>query len=233
MPGGVGSRRPDVPIGSSSKKSQLLSALSHLTSSSEESHEEGDPIEAFRGLNALEIAAIANAKRFLSQHVVQKIVTGIWNGDIIFWDALAVRSTKCPRFYNPKMADPFSRLRVPKYLKSWEILFFAVFLCLYYTVLITRDETRITWTEAALFLWIAAFSYDELSEWIDAGSVFYATDVWNLFDMAMIFIGLVFAILSKSGPPADGQHVVRQQLTTVHRNYRNRQARRADQRCRL
>ncbi len=35
---------------------------------------EDQPILAFVGLNALEIAAIANAKKFLSQRVVQKLV---------------------------------------------------------------------------------------------------------------------------------------------------------------
>jgi hypothetical protein len=39
----------------------------------------------FEGLNALEIAGVASAKKFLSQVTVQKIVEDIWNGDVIFW----------------------------------------------------------------------------------------------------------------------------------------------------
>ncbi|KFA77890.1 hypothetical protein S40288_02552 [Stachybotrys chartarum IBT 40288] len=184
------------PVGSTRKKTQLLSSLSRLTYSTDEmpDDDDEDPTEAFKTLNALEIAAVANAKRFLSQHVVQKIITGIWNGQIIFWDSLSVHSVKKPRYYNPATSDPFSRLRVPKYLKCWEVLFFVIFLGLYYTVLIVREESRLTKAEVALFFWIAAFLYDELSEWIDAGSIFYATDIWNLFDMAMILIGIIFAI---------------------------------------
>ncbi|KAH7319869.1 hypothetical protein B0I35DRAFT_430038 [Stachybotrys elegans] len=186
----------NVPTGSTRKKLQLLSSLSRLTYSTDEMvDEDSDPTMAFTSLNALEIAAVANAKRFLSQHVVQKIVTGIWNGDIIFWDSLSVHSVKKPRYYNPANSDPFSRLRVPKYLKSWEVCFFFIFLCLYYTVLIVREESHLTTAEIALFVWIAAFLYDELSEWIDAGSIFYTTDIWNLFDMIMILIGLTFAVL--------------------------------------
>ncbi|KAF5615583.1 calcium channel YVC1 [Fusarium sp. NRRL 25303] len=190
-------RRGPGPAGSSMKRNQLLSSLSRLTMTSddEDSENEGDPTSSFKNLNALEIAAIADAKRFLSQHIVQKIITAIWSGDIVFWDSLSVHSTKKVRFYNPRTADPFSRLRVPKYLKSWEVLFFCIFLALYYAVLIVRDETRITIPEVILFLWIAAFFYDELSEWLDAGSIFYATDIWNLFDMIMIAIGFTFAIL--------------------------------------
>ncbi|KAF4967931.1 hypothetical protein FSARC_4624 [Fusarium sarcochroum] len=190
-------RRGPGPAGSSMKRNQLLSSLSRLTMTSDDDNDEdeGDPTSSFKNLNALEIAAIADAKRFLSQHIVQKIITAIWSGDIVFWDSLSVHSTKRVRFYNPRTADPFSRLRVPKYLKSWEVLFFCIFLALYYAVLIVRDESRITIPEVILFLWIAAFFYDELSEWLDAGSIFYATDIWNLFDMIMITIGFAFGIL--------------------------------------
>lgn len=188
--------------GPSSKRSQLLQSISRLTmsmtadSDDEHGHEhDEDPTAPFVNLNALEIAAIADAKRFLSQNLVQKIVTGIWNGDIIFWDRLSVHTTKKPRFYNPKTADPFSRLRVPKYLKCFELVFFASFLFLYYVVLINRVEKHISALEVLLYLWIAAFSYDELSEWIDAGSTFYAADVWNVFDLIMISIGITFGVL--------------------------------------
>ncbi|KAF4982451.1 hypothetical protein FZEAL_1969 [Fusarium zealandicum] len=193
------------PAGSSMKRNQLLSSLSRLTMTSEDddSQDETDPTAPFKGLNALEIAAIADAKRFLSQHIVQKIITAIWSGDLIFWDSLSVYSTKKPRFYNPRTADPFSRLRVPKYLKSWEVLFFCIFLALYYAVLIVRDETRITVPEIILFFWIAAFFYDELSEWLDAGSIFYTTDIWNLFDMIMITIGFAFGMLRIVGITQD------------------------------
>lgn len=164
------------------KRNMLLQSISRLTMSmtadDDDEEEEDDPTAHFTNLNALEIAAIADAKRFLSQNVVQKIITGIWNGDIIFWNSLSVHSVKKPRFYKPSTADPFSRLRVPKYLKSFEVIFFASFLFLYYAVLMERNPTRITTLEIFLCLWLAAFAYDELSEWIDAGSVFYATDVW-------------------------------------------------------
>ncbi|KAH8900173.1 hypothetical protein GQ53DRAFT_741135 [Thozetella sp. PMI_491] len=182
----------------SSRRYQLLQSLSRLTMSmtgdqDDEEDTEEDPTAPFINLNALEIAAIANAKRFLSQNIVQKIITGIWNGDIIFWENLSVTSTKKPRFYNPKTADPYSRLRVPRYLKSFEVLFFATFLCLYYAVLVERNPYKISITEIFLYIWFGAFFYDELSEWIDAGSIFYAADVWNVFDIAMILIGIIFA----------------------------------------
>jgi hypothetical protein len=56
----------------------------------------------FFGLNALEVAAIAGAKRFLSQRVVQRVVNDIWNGEIVFWDSLTVHSIKKPHIFNRK-----------------------------------------------------------------------------------------------------------------------------------
>ncbi|XXG94341.1 hypothetical protein Hte_000595 [Hypoxylon texense] len=181
------------------RRNQLFQSVSKLTMSRHNTGDveelDDDPTASFTHLNALEIAAIADAKRFLSQHVVQKIITGIWNGEIIFWDRLTVHSEKKPRFYNPSTADPFSRLRVPKYLKAYEVAFFIVFLMLYYSVLIEQNRYAITPLEVLLYIWFAAFFYDEVSEYIDAGSIFYAADVWNLFDMIMIAIGIVFAVM--------------------------------------
>ncbi|KAK3318977.1 hypothetical protein B0H66DRAFT_517428 [Apodospora peruviana] len=212
--GGSESVRHALSQTGSSKRNLLLQSISRLTMSmtadadGDEEDEEDDPTAPFTNLNALEIAAIADAKRFLSQNVVQKIITGIWNGDIIFWDNLSVHSVKKPRFYNPHTADPFSRLRVPKYLKSFEVLFFVVFLCLYYAVLAERHPHKVTPLEILLMLWFAAFSYDELSEWIDAGSIFYAADVWNIFDMAMIAIGFTYFILRVIGLETDNGYLV-------------------------
>jgi hypothetical protein len=98
-----------------------------------------DPTASFIGLTGLEIAVVADCKKFLSQKIVQKIITGIWKGDIMFWGSLNESSEKKPQFYNRETADPYSRLRVPKYIKLFEFAFFVTFLFLYYIVLIERD----------------------------------------------------------------------------------------------
>lgn len=125
---------------------------------------EEEPMSSFVGLNALEIAAVAGAKTFLSQRIVQKTVDDIWNGHIIFWESLSVHSKKKAKFYNKARADPYCRLRVPKYQKSFEALFFALFLGLYYAVLVEKNPQKITPVEVLLYIWIAAFAYDEFGE---------------------------------------------------------------------
>lgn len=56
-------------------------------------------------LSALEIATVSGAKKFLGQRPVQKIINGLFRGDIIFWESLSVTSVKKPKKYNRKQAD--------------------------------------------------------------------------------------------------------------------------------
>ena len=146
------------------------------------------------GMNALEIAAVANAKKFLSQKPVQAVVENIWHGEIIFWPTLSTHSKKQPKIYNKRTADPYSRLRVPKYQKAFQVAFFAAFLFLYYAVLVQRSFGSITATEVLLYVWIAAFAYDEFGEFRDAGILFYGSDFWSVWDLAIILVGTAFFI---------------------------------------
>jgi hypothetical protein len=61
-----------------------------------------DFVASFDNLNALEIAAVSDAKKFLSQRVVQRIIESIWRGDIIFWETLGVGSEKEAKIYNKR-----------------------------------------------------------------------------------------------------------------------------------
>lgn len=154
--------------------------------------------ELMAGRSAVEIAAIANAKKFLSQIPVQKIVEDIWNGDVIFWESLSVHAVKKPRAYNKRVADPFTRLRVPKYQKAFQIAFFLSFLLLYYAVLVERNPQHITPTEILLYIWIAAYAYDEFGEVMDAGLMFYQVDFWSLWDLGIIGVSAAFVVTRPS-----------------------------------
>ncbi|KAH0558418.1 hypothetical protein GP486_004925, partial [Trichoglossum hirsutum] len=155
---------------------------------------EDNSASSFIGLNALEIAVVVDAKKFLSQRVVQVVVNGIWSGRIVFWESMSVHTTKKALFYNERKSDPYCRLRVPKYQKAFEVLFFASFLALYYAVLVERNPDRITPLEILLYIWIAAFAYDEFSEFRDAGTLFYAADFLSMWDLGIIGVGIAFII---------------------------------------
>jgi hypothetical protein len=98
--------------------------------------------------------------------------------------------------YN-RTADPYARLRVPKYAKTIQICFFAALLALYYAVLYQRHTRHVTVTEVFLYIWIAAFAYDEFGEFKDAGVMFYQTDFWSLWDLGIILTGVAFLIVRK------------------------------------
>ena len=107
-----------------------------------------------------------------------------------------------------RKADPYSRLRVPIYQKVFEALFFVTFLALYYAVLVQRNPRKITPIEVCLYIWIAAFAYEELGEFTDAGTLFYAQDFWGFWDLSIIGVGAGFFISSKyfSLPMRDTPH---------------------------
>lgn len=58
------------------------------------------------GLNALEVAAVSDAKDFLSAMTIQKVVDALWVGDIVLWNDVSVSATKKPRRHNPKYVGP-------------------------------------------------------------------------------------------------------------------------------
>jgi hypothetical protein len=178
----------------------------------------------FAGLNALEVAAVAGAKKFLSEKPIQRIINGIWKGDIVFWDTISTKAVKKARFYNRERSDPFCRLRVPLYLKMFEILFFAGFLAFYYTVLVEKQSETISAAEIMLYVWIASFtyngkeasvmhagmevwliSYPELGEFWDAGITFYVADFWASWDLGIIAVAVAFFIARMVGIATDNR----------------------------
>jgi hypothetical protein len=60
-----------------------------------------------------------------------------------------------------RRADPYTRLRVPCYLKAFEVLFFAILLSLYYVVLVQRSFNSISTAEVFLYIFLAGFAYEE------------------------------------------------------------------------
>lgn len=115
-----------------------------------------------------------------------QVITGIWDGSISFWKTLDVTASKSPHFYNARKGDPYLRLRVPKYQKAFEAIFFTILLALYYVVLAERNPHHITFSEGALILFFTAFVVDEISSIRDSGVQFYAQDLWSLLDLCMV-----------------------------------------------
>ena len=117
----------------------------------------------YQQLNALEIATVCEAKKFMSQRAVQRIIDGLWKGDIMLWQTMSPHAVKRATLYHSQKCDPFTRLRVPLYLKAFEVLFFAAFLAFYYIVLVQKSFHTVTGTEVMLYIWLASFTYNGMS----------------------------------------------------------------------
>lgn len=76
----------------------------------------------------------------------------------------------------------------------FEAAFFISFLLLYYSVLLERKQMGVGIFEAILYVWIAAFAYDEMSGAVDAGVLFYQMDFWSLWNLGIIGVGFAFII---------------------------------------
>lgn len=150
-------------------------------------------------LNTLEIAAVSGAKKFLSQRAIQDIVDGIWYGKIVFWNRLKLNAVKKPRFHNKRSGDYWCRLRVPRYMKIFEILFFLCFLGLFYIVCLERVKEYVTTWEVLFYVFVLGFVFDELDDFIESGIYFYSTDIWSMWDIGIALIGIVFFVLRMVG----------------------------------
>lgn len=148
------------------------------------------------GLTALEIAVAAGAKHFLSRSKVQDIIHGVFDGTIIFHTANGIR---IPRFYDRNTDSMVTRLKVPRYIKSFEAVFHLGLFILCYFVVSEEHGDRITPMETLLYVWIASLAHNEISRRADASALFYSLDIWNAWDQSIIVVGVASFLLRASG----------------------------------
>ena len=97
---------------------------------------------------------------------------------------------------------------MPKYQRTFEAVFFVLFLMLYYIVLAGRNAQSITAVQIFLVIWVIAFAYEEFGELQDAGTLFYAADLWSFWDIAIIAIGIAFLLARVIGIYKDSSTIV-------------------------
>ena len=152
---------------------------------------------------ALEVAIVADAKRFTSAQIVQDILTEIWCGEIVFWTEISQNQQKRAQYYdrtkNGKFWN-FARLRVPLYAFIMESFNFVVLSALYLLVVIDREYQNLGFIEIFLALWFLGFAYQEWDQVRSAGQIrFYMANVWNYFDLGIIMIAFAWITLRAIG----------------------------------
>jgi hypothetical protein len=70
------------------------------------------------------------------------------------------------------------------------------------------SSAQVTGFEVLLYIWFTAFAYNELSEFLDTKSIFYAVDLWNSCDIIIIVIGTAFFIVRVVGIYQDDPQII-------------------------
>ncbi|KAI8604389.1 hypothetical protein EDD21DRAFT_366328 [Dissophora ornata] len=167
-------------------------------------HFEGEP--STEPMSALEVAISGKAKHFLSNPLVQEIINQIWLGEIVFFSNAIDNPQSCLNASPQEIRTVtvydsrdikflrLSRLRVPRYKTTFQMVSFSAFILLY-TLVTFRKEAKLTALEVIMDLFALSFTLDEFLDLKDSGPSFYFETVWNLFDVPIYIIFLVFMSL--------------------------------------
>ncbi|KAF9213855.1 hypothetical protein CPC16_000200 [Podila verticillata] len=154
-------------------------------------------------MNAIEVAISGRAKHFLSNPLVQEIINQIWLGNIVFFATAIDHPDTCLNASQQEIRTVtvydsrhikflrLSRLRVPRYKTTFQMVSFSAFI-LVYTVVTFAKEDKLTAMEVIMDIFALSYTLDEFLQLKDSGPSFYFETVWNLFDVPIYICFLVF-----------------------------------------
>ncbi|KAF9962090.1 hypothetical protein BGZ72_010696 [Mortierella alpina] len=164
-------------------------------------HFEGEP--STEPMSALEVAISGRAKHFLSNPLVQEIINQIWLGQIVFFSNAIDNPDSCLNASQQEIRTVtvygnedikflrLSRLRVPRYKTTFQMVSFSVFIFVY-TIVTFSKSSELTAVEVIMDVFALSYTLDEFIQLRDSGPSFYFETVWNLFDVPIYIIFLVF-----------------------------------------
>lgn len=102
--------------------------------------------------------------------------------------------------YDPRQASmlKLSRLRVPRYRSFLSTLSLAILIGLFLAVLSQRS-VKITGLELVFWFWSAGFMLDELVGFNEQGFALYIMSFWNLFDLGILVLLIVYYCMRAYG----------------------------------
>ncbi|KAI0322775.1 hypothetical protein OF83DRAFT_1091683 [Amylostereum chailletii] len=171
-----------------------------------QAREENDDIEDRVG-NAIEMAIISKAKRFIKSSPCQKVIDAIWSGKCVYQadsshSFLSDTYKRNPiHFYNPHVA-PFLdhyRLKVPAIRSVLEYLNFLVLFILFIVAIELNEVDRLNIWEIFFMIYSLGFSLEKAAAMQEHGVKVFFTGTWNGFDVAFVTIYLTYAIFRLYG----------------------------------
>ncbi|KAG8961713.1 hypothetical protein FRC03_005040 [Tulasnella sp. 419] len=146
--------------------------------------------------NAIEMAIVGQAKRFIKSDAAQKVIDAIWAGKIVYQaesdHAILSDTYKLHplHFYDPRKAPLLDhyRLKVPAVRSVLEYISFLTLFITYVIALEGNELSRINWCEGIFMIYATGFTLDKAAAMQEHGMKVYSANLWNAFDVMFITI---------------------------------------------
>ncbi|KZT59024.1 hypothetical protein CALCODRAFT_523414 [Calocera cornea HHB12733] len=156
--------------------------------------------------NAIELAIISQAKRFIKSSPCQKVISAIWRGEIVYQaeSAHAIISDTYKRrpiyFYDYRKAPLLDhyRLKVPAVRSVLEYMNFVILFILFIIALEGAEVDSLNIYEASFMVSSTGFTLEKLAAMQEHGLKSKLT-LWNFFDLAFMTVYVFYAALRTHG----------------------------------
>ncbi|CAE6462062.1 unnamed protein product [Rhizoctonia solani] len=157
--------------------------------------------------NAIEMAIVGSAKRFIKSSACQKVIDAIYWGHIVYQassDHSILADTyklKPIHFYNPHRASLLNhyRLKVPVIRGILEYINFVLLFVLFVVALELNEKSTINMPEGLFMIYGLGFVVEKLAAMQEHGIRVYSSNLWNGFDMAFVTVYFSYAGLRLYG----------------------------------
>ncbi|RPD64222.1 hypothetical protein L226DRAFT_460344 [Lentinus tigrinus ALCF2SS1-7] len=165
--------------------------------------EENDDDLEDRVGNAIEMAILSQAKRFIKSSPCQKVIDGIWIGKIVY-QAESTRSILSDtykrnpiHFYDPHKAPLLDhyRLKVPAIRSVLEYTNFLVLFVLFVCAIEFSELDHINLAEIVFMVYALGFTLEKVAAMQEHGIKVYFKGTWNGFDLAFVTLYCTYAIM--------------------------------------
>lgn len=168
--------------------------------------ERDDDVEERVG-NAIEMAIISKARRFIKSSPCQKVIDGIWIGKCVYQaeSSHSILSDtykhKPIHFYDPHKAPLLDhyRLKVPAIRSVLDYFNFLVLFILFVVAIELNETSRINIPETLFMLYGLGFALEKLATMQEHGITVYFKGTWNGFDLAFVTTYCVYAFFRLYG----------------------------------
>ncbi|KAF8966304.1 hypothetical protein BDZ97DRAFT_1808888 [Flammula alnicola] len=168
--------------------------------------ERDDDLEERVG-NAIEMAILGKAKRFIKSSACQKVINAIWSGKCVYQaesshSILSDTYKRTPiHFYDPHKAPLLDhyRLKVPSIRSVLEYLNFLILFILFVIALEFNESDRLNVWEISFMSYGLGFTLEKFAAMQEHGIKVYFKGTWNGFDLAFITTFFIYGFLRLYG----------------------------------